>query len=99
MEIDPVKLGAGLTKDYRKAQQLFRRAMARQFVLGRELVDLRERLGAVAFTAWMKRYCGDIPLADADALMHYSLSSGLAEKVDAVLDVQLDAESGPRAEE
>ena len=90
MEEDPAAIGAALVRDYDKAQKMFRQAVARQFVLGRELVDLRERLGAAAFQAWMARYCPEIPFAHAEVLMNYSLSSALAQKVDAVIDPTLD---------
>jgi hypothetical protein len=91
MNVNPAELGEALARDYERAQRLFRQAVARQFVLGRELVDLRERLGAVAFAKWMTEYCAAIPPDHAEALMQYSLSSRLAEKVDAVIEPHLDS--------
>ena len=85
MDVDPTRVGQTLTRDYNKAQKLFRQAMARQFVLGRQMVEIRDEVGETAFRQWMTRFCPLIPLPEAEALMHYSLTSGLAQKVDRVL--------------
>ena len=85
MDIDPTCLGHRLARDYNKAQKLFRQAMARQFVLGRQLVEIREEVGERAFNEWLTQFCPAIALAEAEALMNYSLQSALATKVDKLL--------------
>ena len=88
MDIDPTTLGQTLTRDYIKAQRLFRQAIARQFVLGRQMIEIREELGSAAFRHWLAKFCPSIPLTEAESLMHYSLQSGLAEKVDRLLNAE-----------
>ena len=88
MDIDPARVGETLTRDYKKAQKLFRQAMARQFVLGRQMIEIRDELGEPAFGRWLKKFCPSISAAEAEALMHYSLTSGLARKVDKMLNTE-----------
>lgn len=86
MDVDPARVGETLTRDYNKAQRLFRQAMARQFVLGRQMVEIRTELGEPAFSQWLASFCPTISPTEAEALMRYSLESGLAQKVDKFLD-------------
>lgn len=85
MDIDPAQLGDALTREYEKAQRIFRQGLARQFVVGRQLAEIRDALGETAFRCWLTEFCPAIPLADAEALIQYRLQSGLAQKVGDVL--------------
>lgn len=86
MDIDPTSLAQTLTRDYNKAQKLFRQAMARQFVIGRQMLEIREHLGEAAFVRWLSEFCPSIPIKEARALIDYSLQSQLAQKVDRLLN-------------
>ena len=86
VELDPVGLGKTIMRDYNKAQKVFRQALARQFVVGRQLLEIQQQLGEKLFSDWLTNFCPTISLSEARSLMDYSVQSGLAQKVDALLE-------------
>jgi hypothetical protein len=88
MEIDPTAVGATLARDFEKAQRLFRQVLARQLVLGRQLQELQEHLGPAFFVEWLAKFCPSVSPQDAGALIQYSVNSGLAQKVEDLLQLR-----------
>ncbi len=81
--IDPqhIQMAAKFTAEYEETTTKLREALTRQFLLGRELVNLREQLGEANLQAWMELMCPTFPWVDAEMMMDRALDSPLARKL------------------
>lgn len=80
--VNHTEIAKSLNRQHRDLKKLLQRLGAAQFILGRELVNLREQLGEAAFKQWLSLMCPKIPWEDADHLMNWALDSKTAKAID-----------------
>jgi hypothetical protein len=80
---DPVPSITGV-EDVRVAEQRLRNALALEFTIGREMVDLREQIGSARFPRELEMSCPSIPWTDAETFMSNALDSSIARRFDEV---------------
>ena len=71
-------------EDVRLAEQRLRAALALEFTMGREMVDIREQIGSAIFPRELEMSCPSIPWTDAETFMSNALDSSIARKFDEV---------------
>lgn len=69
--------------DLAASESLLHKILNMEFVIGRNMVDLREQLGSANFEREFKSKCGAVPWRHAESFMNNALASTFAAKFDA----------------